>query len=214
MSRSDRLYLFLAALFIAALIVTNLVANKFLTVDFGFKVFTLSAGALAYPLTFLVTDLLSEIWGKQRANMVVWAGFGASALVMGVLWLGGQFPAIADSPVSDDTYNMVFQNAWRVILASMLAYLVAQFIDIRLFHFWKRLTNGNHLWLRNNASTIVSQLVDSILVVVVLFWGVRAPSGMLELIFDLWLFKTLVALTDTPLFYLGTWTTRRFLKVK
>jgi hypothetical protein len=105
MSRSDRLYLFLAALFIAALVVTNLIANKFLTVDLGFRVFVLSAGALAYPLTFLVTDLLSEIWGKQRANAVVWAGFGASALVMGILWLGGQFPAIADSPVGDSTYD-------------------------------------------------------------------------------------------------------------
>ncbi|MBT3340183.1 MAG: queuosine precursor transporter [Planctomycetes bacterium] len=212
MSRSDRLYLFLAALFIAALVVTNLIANKFLTVDLGFRVFVLSAGALAYPLTFLVTDLLSEIWGKQRANAVVWAGFGASALVMGILWLGGQFPAIADSPVGDSTYDAVFHNAWRVILASMLAYLTAQFIDIRLFHFWKRLTHGRHLWLRNNASTLVSQLVDSILVVVVLFWGVREPAGMIELIIDLWLFKTLIALADTPLFYLGTWATRRFIK--
>jgi hypothetical protein len=94
----------------------------------------------------------------------------------------------------------------------MLAYLTAQFIDIRLFHFWKRLTHGRHLWLRNNASTLVSQLVDSILVVVVLFWGVREPAGMIELIIDLWLFKTLIALADTPLFYLGTWATRRFIK--
>jgi len=200
----------LAALFIGSLVVTNLIANKFLTVDLGFKVFVLSAGALPYPLTFLVTDLLSEIYGQRRTNRVVWAGFLVSGLVLVVLWLASQFPAIPESPVDDATYNQVFQNAWRVIGASMIAYLFAQLIDVRMFHFWRKLTSGKHLWLRNNASTIVSQLVDSVLVVLVLFAGVQTTDWMLGTILDLWLFKAMVALLDTPLFYAGTWVMMRW----
>ena len=202
--RAERAYLVLAGLFLGSLVVTNLIANKFLTVDLGFKVFVLSAGALPYPLTFLVTDLLSEIYGRRRANQVVWTGFVVSLFVLFALWLGSLFPAIPESPVDDATYLKVFKNAWRVIGASMVAYLVAQLVDVRLFHFWKHLTGGKHLWLRNNGSTVLSQLVDSVLVVFVLFAGVQSFDWMMGTILDLWLFKAMVALLDTPLFYLGT----------
>lgn len=215
--RAESLYLVLAALFIGALVVCNLIANKFLTVDLGFlgfsEPFILSAGALPYPITFLVTDLLSEIYGRKRANRVVACGFFASLLVLLALWLGGQFPAIADSPVDDATYLAVFQNAWRVIAASMTAYLVAQFVDIRIFHFWKNLTRGKHLWLRNNASTVLSQFLDSLLVVLVLFGGKMEFGAMWQIVLDLWLFKALIALFDTPLFYLGTALIERWLGV-
>lgn len=202
--RAEALYVVLAGLFLGSLVVTNLIANKFLTVDMGFKVFILSAGALPYPLTFLVTDLLSEIYGRKRANQVVWVGFIVSLFVLFALWLGSVFPAIEGSPVDDETYFRAFKNAWRVIAASMAAYLVAQLIDVRLFHFWKNLTNGKHLWLRNNGSTVLSQLVDSVLVVLVLFTGVQSWDWMMSTILDLWLFKAMVALLDTPFFYLGT----------
>ena len=211
--RAEAVYLLLAALFTGALVVCNLVAQKFLTVDLGFTVFTLSAGALPYPITFLVTDLLSEIYGRKRANRVVACGFVVSVFVLFVLWLGAQFPAIVDSPISDEMFRTVFQNAPRVFGASMVAYLVAQFVDIRIFHFWKRLTKGKHLWLRNNASTLLSQLLDSLLVVVVLFVGIWTPGEMFWVILDLWLFKALVALVDTPLFYLGTALLERWLGV-
>ena len=91
----------------------------------------------------------------------------------------------------------------------MVAYLTAQFVDVRLFHFWKGLTKGRHLWLRNNASTVVSQLLDSVLVVLVLFYGVWGTDQMLSTVLDLWLFKALCALADTPLFYFGTWWLKR-----
>ena len=82
--------------------------------------------------------------------------------------------------------------------------LVAQLVDVRLFHFWKGLTKGRHLWLRNNGSTVLSQLVDSVLVVLVLFAGVQSEDWMMTTILDLWLFKAMVAFLDTPLFYIGT----------
>ena len=197
----DQLYIFLCAIFISSLVTCNLIANKFVTVDLGFKVFIVSAGILPYPLTFLVTDLISELYGQKKANIVVFSGFVASMFVLLFLWLGGQFNAIPDSIVNDDTYNNVFQNAWRIIAASMIAYLFAQFIDVRIFHFWKRLTNGKHLWLRNNGSTIASQLVDTTLVVMILFVGVWEPSKIVSAIIDGWLFKMLMAAIDTPIIY-------------
>ena len=105
------------------------------------------------------------------------------------------------SPINNSTYNLVFQNAWRVIAASMIAYLFAQFIDVRIFHFWKKLTKGKHLWLRNNGSTIASQLVDTTLVVSILFVGVWNSDQIFRAIVDGWLFKMLMALIDTPIIY-------------
>ena len=197
----DQFFLVLSGIFVASLVTCNLIANKFVTVDLGFKVFIVSAGILPYPLTFLVTDLISELYGQRKATLVVFSGFVASMFVLLFLWLGGQFDAIPDSLVSDETYNSVFRNAWRLIAASMVAYLFAQFVDVRIFHFWKRLTNGKHLWLRNNGSTIASQLVDTTLVICILFIGVWNADQILSAIIDGWIFKMLMAFIDTPIIY-------------
>ena len=201
MKFKDQFYVILAGIFIASLVTCNLIANKFVTVDLGFKIFIVSAGILPYPLTFLVTDLISELYGQKKANLVVFSGFIASMFVLLFLWLGSQFDAIPSSIVNDSTYNSVFQNAWRLIAASMVAYLFAQFIDVRIFHFWKKLTNGKHLWLRNNGSTVASQLVDTTLVICILFVGVWETDQIFSAIIDGWLFKMLMALIDTPIIY-------------
>ena len=203
MNFKDRFYILLAGIFIASLVTCNLIANKFVTVNLGFKVFIISAGILPYPLTFLVTDLISEIYGQKKANLVVFSGFVASIFVLSFLWLGAQFNSIPNSIVDDFTYNTVFQNAWRLITASMVAYLFAQFIDVRVFHFWKKLTNGKHLWLRNNGSTIASQLIDTTLVISILFVGVWDTNQILSAIIDGWIFKMLIALLDTPIIYVA-----------
>ena len=201
MKFKDNFFMILSGIFIASLVTCNLIANKFVTVDLGFKVFIVSAGILPYPLTFLVTDLISELYGQRKANLVVFSGFIASIFVLLFLWLGAQFEAIPSSIVNDDTYNSVFQNAWRLIAASMIAYLFAQFIDVRIFHFWKRLTNGKHLWLRNNGSTIASQLVDTTLVICILFIGVWDTEQIQSAIIDGWIFKMMMAFVDTPIIY-------------
>ena len=197
----DQFYLILSGIFIASLVTCNLIANKFVAVDLGFKVFVVSAGILPYTITFLVTDLISELYGQKKANLVVVAGFFASMVVLLFLWIGGQFNAIPDSLVSDQVYDSVFRNAWRIIAASMIAYLFAQVVDVRIFHFWKKLTNGKHLWLRNNASTVVSQLLDTILVICILFFGVWGTGQIFTAIIDGWTFKMLMALIDTPIIY-------------
>lgn len=208
------LYLLLGGLFITALITCNLIANKFVTVDLGFKVFTISAGVLPYPITFLLTDILSEIYGRKKTNAIVYTGFFASLFVLFMLYLGSVFPSIEESPVSNEYYNTVFQNSWRVILASMVAYLTAQLVDVRLFHFWKKLTKGKKLWLRNNASTVLSQLVDTTLVVLVLFVGVLPFDTIGNFILDGWFFKVIAALIDTAFIYFFIWLIRRRFKLK
>ena len=212
--KSKKIYLYLAATFIAALVVCNLIANKFITIDLGIKTFIISAGVLPYPITFLITDILSEIYGKMKTARIVWAGFGASLFVLGVLLLAQQFTAIAGSPVDDETFNKVFGNSWRVIFASMTAYLFAQLIDVRIYHFWKKKTSGKHLWLRNNFSTVFSQLVDTTIVVCVLFLGVKSDSEIIQFILDGWLFKILCAFIDTPLLYASTAFIRNKLDLK
>lgn len=208
-AQADFLYLALAALFIASLVTTNLIANKFVTVNLGFKEFIISAGMIPYPFTFLITDILSEIYGKRKTTNVVITGFFATLFVLLILWLGSVFPAIEQSHVTNEVYDTVFANSYRVVFSSMLAYLIAQFADLRLFHFWKRLTNGKHLWLRNNASTIVSQLLDTILVVSVLFIGKMTFPEMAVLVKDGWMYKILFALVDTPVMYLAVFVIRR-----
>tara|TARA_A100001011_G_scaffold11889_1_gene12953 strand:- start:584 stop:1264 length:681 start_codon:yes stop_codon:yes gene_type:complete len=204
------LFIILTSLFIAALVTCNLIANKFVTIDLGFKTFIVSAGILPYPITFLITDILSEIYGRKMTNRVVMSGFFASMMVLFFLWLGSQPNALDSSPVSNDIYDTVFRNAWRVMAASMIAYLSAQFLDVKLFHFWKNLTKGKHLWLRNNASTVGSQLVDTTLVICVLFVGQWSTGTIIQAIIDGWTFKMLCAFIDTPIFYL----TSSYLKKK
>lgn len=208
------LYSVLSALFVAALVTTNLIANKFVQVDLGFHVFEISAGVLPYPLTFLITDILSEIYGQKKTQRVVFAGFFSALLVLGILWLAHVFPAIESSPVSDSEYKTVFKSSGRVIFSSMIAYLAAQFVDVRLFHFWKRLTNGKHLWIRNNFSTVLSQLTDTTLVVSVLFWGKMGYAEMGILILNGWVFKVLVAFVDTPFLYAAVFGIKKYFGLK
>ena len=210
------LYIFLGGLFIAFLVVCNLIANKFVSVQTFLREepFILSAGILPYPVTFLITDLLSEFYGRKRTAVVIFTGFAASMLIIGVLNLGAVFPAIEGSPVSNEMYASVFGNSWRVIGASMLAYIIAQLVDVQLYEFWKKKTKGKMLWLRNNGSTIFSQLVDTTLVVIVLFTGVKSSTEIVSIITDGWLFKVVCAFIDTPVIYVSVFLIRRYFKLK
>lgn len=202
-------YLILASLFTAALVVCNLLSNKFIEIDLGFKVFVVSAGILPYPLTFLMTDILSEFYGKKKTDYVVYTGFVVLLFVLLSIYLAGLFPAISGSPMTDTAFEEVFSNSTRIIVASMVAYLVAQLVDVRLFHFWKWVTKGKHLWVRNNGSTMLSQLVDTVLVVGIIFYDREEPSVVLQYILDGWLFKVVMAALDTPFMYAASWWFRK-----
>ena len=202
-----RLYIILGGIFIASLVTANLIFQKFFTWNlFGLYTFELSVGILPYPVTFLVTDIISELYGKKKADQIVISGLVASVFVMIVVLVANAIPQTEWSPIDSATFTKVFGLFGPAVFASMVAYLTAQFVDIRIFHFWKRLTKGKHLWLRNNGSTIVSQFVDTASVLLLLcLAGVIEWSRFPGLLENGFIFKLLVALTDTPLFYLSVW---------
>ena len=220
-SLANNIYLILAGLFITSLVASNLIFTKiFYWYPFdvnlmGVKLFELSVGILPYPLTFLITDLISEIYCQKKADQVVVAGIFASIFSIGLIFISSQVPAIEGSPIDDATFNSVFLNAPLAVLASMLTYLFAQFIDIRIYHFWKKLTKGKHLWLRNNLSTFTSQFVDTFTIVSLLIvFGILPQDKFLVLILSGFLFKVIVAILDTPLLYLFVWMFRKKFNLK
>ena len=210
-SRAERAFTVLAGIFIGALVITNAIAGKFFVL-FGQE---LSCGIIAYPVTFLVTDLLSEIYGRKRANTVVISGFVVSVFITAVVWIANNAPTYAQSPVDAESFNVVFGLLPGVVLGSMIAYLVAQLVDVQIFEFWRRLTDGKYMWLRNNGSTFFSQFVDTVLVVTIalVIWPevdtnpATEPLGFETwkgIVFGQYLFKLGIAALDTPLFYVAT----------
>lgn len=287
-ARRERVFLVLAGVFIGAMAMLNILGvTKF--IELG--PFELAVGVLPYPLTFLCTDLISELYGRSRATAVVITGLLVNALVLVFIWAGDradpiEFRTPLQRIITLDTVDIRDANGEVIIdpasgarlvrparvvdrdgapdleaieqvaiaqgaagahvlvdgetgrsllreetlfgrlaratrqamLASMVAYLVAQLVDVWLFHFWRRLTKGRHLWLRNNGSTLVSQLVDTVCVVGITFWGAISAGEVgadqvLRWIAGGYAFKFAVALLDTLPFYLGVSFLRRYLEI-
>ena len=169
---------------------------------------TIPIGTLAFPITFLATDLICELYGQKRAQNLVYVGFFMNFFMLGVMSLGNY---LDDAGVSGGTmiYDEVYGFMRAGVIASVIAYAVAQTVDVKMFHFWKRLTNGKHLWLRNNLSTTFSQLVDTIAILSINYMvgnfegEINSLSALFSLILSMYTFKFFSALFDTPLFYLG-----------
>ena len=200
---ADSIYLILAALFIASLVASNLIFQKFFYWEpFGLYRFEISVGILPYPITFLITDILSEIYGNKKANQVVIAGIFASFFSMIIILIADFAPAIENSPINNKIFHQVFGLSPLAVFASMIAYLFAQFIDIRIFHFWKNITKGKHLWLRNNFSTFASQFIDTFTVLLLLCsFNILPWHIFTTLLISGFLFKVIIAVLDTPILY-------------
>jgi len=258
-ARRERVFLVIAGLFLGTLAMLNILGiTRFIkfgeieTDQWGPLAIAVAVGVLPYPVTFLCTDLISELFGRARANAVVWVGLVLNGWVLLILWVGGILPGLdppppENVPVLIDTLRTASESgglsiadvhfnsaelkyvatqaerptvffeiralAFGATIASMIAYLMAQFTDVWMFHFWKRLTRGRHLWLRNNASTLVSQLVDTVAVVLItwqlgVFDAILAdkpsvPAYLTALIVTGYVFKFIFALIDTaPLYWL------------
>ena len=219
---AQRIYMLLAALFITSLVVSNLIFQKFFywyPVDItvmGSQLFEISVGILPYPVTFLITDLISEIYGKKKANQVVVTGIFASLFSVLIIYVANAVPATEWSPVDDTMFTTVFGQTILAVGASMIAYLCAQFFDIHIYHFWKRLTKGRHLWIRNNFSTFLSQFVDTFTVLFLLYaFNILTDwSQFGGLLMAGFLFKVITAVFDTPFLYLGVFLFRKRFNLK
>lgn len=234
--RREIVFILLAGLFVGTLAMLNILGitrlinlsfNAF-GVEIPFRVFV---GVLPYPITFLCTDFISEFYGKKRASIVVWVGFILNIWVIFILWVGGVLPPVPEMqeatnlPTADDPNYLFYQlrrYTFSATAASMLAYLAAQFVDVHVFHFIKRKTKGRFLWIRNNGSTLTSQMVDSLAVVFITFSFTSAivvPEGynttrfLLILILSNYIFKMIAALVDTLPFYIGVKYLSRYLDI-
>src|SRR6056297_2860480 len=212
--RREVVFVILSGLFLGTLAVLNILGIS-RQIDLSFTLwgrtvpFMVFVGVLPYPITFLCTDFISELYGKKRANMVVWVGLLMNLWVLFILWFAGKLP---ESPQVDSTaFFRIRELTFGATAASMIAYLTAQFVDVHIFHFLKKITKGKHLWLRNNGSTLISQLVDSISVTLITYYYANAIQikedsiyhTLLVLIVSGYIFKLLSALLDTIPFYIG-----------
>jgi uncharacterized PurR-regulated membrane protein YhhQ (DUF165 family) len=261
-ARRERVFLVLAGLFLGTLAMLNILGiTRFLVIgswgplaEGGESVwqwgkpnfisnitFALAVGVLPYPMTFLCTDLISEFYGRRRANFVVFVGLILNLWVIAILWLGVKMPGFMPNdpetgmppqPVWDADKQAYIETGWTffqvqrlafgAVAASMIAYLAAQFVDVQVFHFWKWLTKGKHLWLRNNGSTVISQFVDTFAVITIThFYAHALPvDGDAAIWPQLWLFiatgyafKLGAALLDTGPIYLAVHLLKGYLKI-
>jgi len=234
--RRERIFLLIAGIFLGSLAMLNILGvSRFIDLSHWVGIsdqssirFSIAIGVLPYPITFLCTDIISEIYGRKRANLVVWVGLILNIWVLLVVWFGGWLEAPANlnpngtMPVPVENGKAVVPDEYAfyavrtltvgATVASMVAYLTAQFVDVHIFHFLKKKTQGKKLWLRNNLSTMTSQLIDSTAVILITyFWakGITIPEGkdatlfLLSLILSSYLFKFFFALFDTiPVYFI------------
>ncbi len=234
--RRERVFLVLAGFFLCAMTLLNVIGiTRF--VQLG--PLAVAVGVLPYPLTFLCTDLISELYGKRRANFLVTVGLMLNGFILLVMWFAQALPAATPTapwqvfevaneiflPNGDkvsgsvELFGLIYACTSGAVVASMIAYIVAQYCDVHFFHFLKKLTKGKHLWLRNNLSTLLSQGIDSFIVISVTFGaayfrGEQTLKVLLLLMFSNYIFKALAALFDTiPLYFLVA-KLRRYLKLE
>jgi queuosine precursor transporter len=188
----------LQSLFVSGLVVANIIAAKVVVVWH----LVVPAAIIIYPLTFLLTDIIGELYGKEEATRTVWYGLLASVFAMVVIYVGMLLPVAVFMPEKQTAYETLLGPNRRIVLASLLAYLCSQKFDVWAFHYLRRLTKGRHKWLRNNLSTMTSQLVDTGIFIGFAFWGTVPHVG--KMIVGQYVVKVLIALLETPVFYLCT----------
>ena len=234
--RREVVFIVLSGFFLGTLAVLNILGlSRQIDLSFtlfGAKIpFVIFVGVLPYPITFLCTDFISELYGRKRANTVVWVGLLLNLWVIFIMWLGGALPPHPELmenglPALDDPSRIFFQlRKWTVsaTISSMIAYLTAQFVDVHVFHMIKKMSKGKMLWLRNNGSTLTSQMVDSIAVITITYLTARSAlqitpgdtviHGLIILILSNYVFKMVSALIDTVPFYFGTKILSRYLQI-
>jgi queuosine precursor transporter len=209
-----RAYIILAAIFTGSIVAANLIGTKvipFFTIG-GFE-FTGSIGIFLFPLTFLITDIVAEIYGPKATRAIVTGTLIVLAIVLAVTALATVIPPASRFAAQNDAYVSIFRSSLRIMVASIVAFTLSQYHDVWAFDFWKKRTKGRFLWVRNNASTIVSQLIDTIVFMLIAFWGTNERFTLAFVLGSMvppyYLLKVIAAFADTPLVYLGVSLLRR-----
>jgi queuosine precursor transporter len=197
--RKQRTFIFLTALFVAALMTGDFIGGKFFVLG-GFQ---FSAGIIPFPLTFVLTDVVNEFYGKHGARRLTYAGLAAAVFVWAVINLALALPTSPDSPISDAVFRGAFGTSSRLYVASLTAYMIGQLLDITIFGALRRVTGHRFIWLRATGSTVLSQMIDSFTVSFVFLVGTRPLGFVFGNAVNNYLGKLAMAVLLTPLIYLG-----------
>lgn len=207
LDKRHKLFLVLAGVFTTCLVVGDIMGGKLIEANvFGFQ-FTTTVGMLPFPVTFLLTDVLNEFYGKRAARFVTLVGFGLAVLSFGFIFIAAAVPFASFTQtkdwagVNEASFNNVFLGSQRMIIASLCAYLLSQFVDISVFQLLKRMTSGKLLWLRATGSTAASQLIDTIAINFVAWSGLMNAGKIASIIYSAYGLKLLIAVGLTPLIY-------------
>ena len=210
MSNSEKIYVGLSVFFVSLIVLGNMVYQKFVYLQFPFHQFELSVGAILYPLTFQVTDLIVEFYGKEKAQFCVKLAVFVNILVAIIIALMDYLPATTWSKIDDVMFHDVFGYYGVAFVGSIIACYTSQDIDVRLYLFIRKITNGQYLWLRNIASTSISLFIDT--VVIILFmtvFNILPIEQMWMLIANSYCWKLFFTISSVPLFYMGVSTIKR-----
>lgn len=195
MNRQEKIFVFLSCLFVSLIVVSNIAASKVIAMGTLYG----PAAVIFYAITFAITDSISEVWGKERCLFVINTGLVVSLVAAGLFKLAIALPA-APFYGNQAAYALILGSSIRMTAASLVAYIISQYHDVWAFEFWNRRTQGKYLWVRNNASTLISQLIDTTLFIVLAFYGTGIP--LLPMIFAQYVMKAGIAVLDTPIVYL------------
>jgi uncharacterized integral membrane protein (TIGR00697 family) len=205
MNKNYKYFSAISVFFVAVLLISNVASTKI--VDFGYFVF--DGGTFLFPLSYIFGDILTEVYGYKKTRQVIWLGFISALLMSLVFIVVGILPAASDWH-NQDAYNKILGLAPRIVVASLIAYSFGQFFNAFVLAKMKVLTKGKWLWTRTIGSTVVGELVDSFLFIVIAFFGILPNSLLITLIISNYIFKTLIEILFTPLTYRAV----NFLKIK
>lgn len=197
MDRKQRFFIYLAAIFVAALLTGDFIGGKFFSL-FGW---TFSSGILAFPLTFVLTDLVNEFYGIHGARRLTYAGLGAALFVFTVMQIALHLPDAETSPIPASVFQNAFGISSRLYVASLTAYMIGQLMDITIFNAVRRITGHRFIWLRAQGSTVLSQIVDSFTVSFVFLVGSQPMDFIIKNAASNYLAKLAMAILLTPLLY-------------
>lgn len=209
LDRRIQLFVVLATVFVISLVVGDIISVKLFEVQLGPITAVMSIGMLPFPVTFLLTDILNEFYGKKAARFITWVGFFMAIFAFVIIAIAVRVPWAPLTRASDwqgaveATFNNIFAGSQRILMASMIAYLVGQFCDIAIFNLLKRATHNKMLWLRATGSTLVSQLIDTVVVQFIAWSGLLPAATIFNIIYTSYAVKLLVAVGLTPFIYLG-----------
>ena len=209
MSNSEKIYVGLCIFFVSLIVLGNMVYQKFVYLQFPFHRFELSVGAILYPLTFQVTDLIVEFYGKEKAQFCVKLAVFINVLVAMMITLMDYLPATTWSRINDEMFHDVFGYYGVAFIGSIIACYTSQVIDLRLYLFIRKLTNGQYLWLRNIASTSISLFIDTVVVILFMtIFNILPVEQMWMLISNSYCWKLFFTICSVPLFYMGVLTVK------